>query len=195
MWRIILGVSVFVIAVFSFSVASLFAGQPWFETVRPYAVGGFVAAGVVAWFVGRALGRKNPIPVQEADDDGSDFSIWDLRYWGPMLLVFGVITIFIRPLQRPIESKPVIAAVPKKKAPVAVAMASPPIPVAPVKAPTVFPTLKLQGVLIRNGSSSVIINGESYNVGDHVDGVTVRSIEGERAVVEMDGQTKLLTLD
>src|SRR5678815_3181385 len=122
MWRIILGVSVFVIAVFSFSVASLLAGQSWFETVRPYAAGGFVAAGVVAWFVGRALGRKKPTPVQEADEDGSDFSLFDLRYWGPMLFVFGVITVFIRPLQRPTESKPVIAVVPKKKAPVTVAI-------------------------------------------------------------------------
>jgi hypothetical protein len=184
-----------VIAVFSFSVASVLAGQPWFETVRPYAAGGFVAAGVVVWFLGRALGRKKPRSVQEADDEGSDFSLLDFRYWGPILFVCGVITVFIRPLQRPSESKPLIAAVPKKMVPIAVASTPPPKPVPPVKAPTVFPPLRLQGVLIRDGSSFVIINGGSYTVGDHIGEVTVRSIEGERAVVEMGGQIKLLTLN
>jgi hypothetical protein len=84
---------------------------------------------------------------------------------------------------------------PKKKP--LLAVAPPPAP-KPAPAPTnalVFPPLKLQGVMIRDGSSFAILNGDAYTVGDRIGAVLVKSIDRDAALVEMNGRTKLLKLE
>ena len=191
MWTI-LGMSVAIIAAFCISVSETLVGHPVFEASRFYAAGAFVAAGVVSWFVGRTLAdrRKNR-------DEEARFVLFDFRYWGPMFVVLGVITIFIRPIRTQEASKPVaVAAPPKTPAPAVVATKpeakpEPPIPSKPV----VFPAMKIQGVIYRAAAPFAIINGQSYTIGDHVGNVVVKAIDRTSVLVELDGEMKVLTLN
>jgi membrane protease YdiL (CAAX protease family) len=195
MWRTVLGISVVIIAVFSLSVASLLAGKPLFEAARPYAAGALVAAGVAAWFTGRVLAKQRKQAAESTED--SEFSIFDLRYWGPMFVLLGVITLFVWPLGQPIENASVVAAPSPKKKPIVPVVLPPPLKPALVATNTVppFPPMKLQGVMIRDGSSFAILNGEAYTVGDRIGAVLVKRIDRDAALVEMNGKSKLLKLE
>jgi hypothetical protein len=198
MIRIILGGSVALIALFCFAVAGLLAGKPAFEVCRPYLAGGLTAAGVAAWFFGRFSSKRRQVEPRALDDDSGEFSLRDLRYWGPMLVILGVITLFIWPLQKPTENIRPLAAVAPKKIVAAVAPTPAPKrqPVSP-SIPVKFPALKIQGIIMEDDSAFAIINGRSYAVGDHVAGgdVVVKAIERHSVAVELKGQIRELTLN
>lgn len=184
----ILGMSVAIVAAFCISVSETLVGHPAFEASRPYAAGALVVAGVISWFVGRTLATR-----RQQRQEESKFVLFDFRYWGPMFVALGVITLFIRPL-RTQEIKPVVASAPAKKpAPVAPApVVKPPEP-APVAAkPVVFPPMKVQGVIFRQTAPYAIINGQSYTVGDHLGDVVVREIQRSSVMVELGGEVKVL---
>jgi hypothetical protein len=111
----ILGISVAILAVFCISVAETLVGHPLFEQLRPYTAMGLGVAGAILWFVGRALSAKD----SKSEGASRRFILFDLRYWGPMLLAFGVITLFIRPLRMVHVDKPaqVVKAAPRKQEP------------------------------------------------------------------------------
>ena len=190
----ILGVSVAIVAVFCISVAETLVGKPIFEQNRHYVAAVLVAAGVTAWFVGRHLAsRRDALKILEDDTETTrSFVLLDLRYWGPMLLALGVITLFIRPLR---SAAPSVAVAPRPE-PRKVAVVTPPAP-EPVKtnAPVTFPPLKMQGVIFRENHPFAIINGQSYTVGDHVGEVEVKAIDRTGVVLELSGEVKLLSLN
>ena len=191
----ILGVSVAIVAVFCISVAETLVGKPLFEQNRHYVAAVLVAAGVAAWFVGRHLGDRRRATANVLSDEETSsrsFVLLDLRYWGPMLLALGVITLFIRPLR----AAPTVAAAPRREPP-KVAVVAPPRAPEPVKtnAPVRFPPLKMQGVIFREDHPFAIINGQSYTIGDHVGQVEIKSIDRSGVVLELSGQVKLLSLN
>ena len=193
----ILGISVAILAVFSISVAEILIGRPVFENHREYISGALAAAGVAAWFVGRFVARQGH--KRGVADEGvtSQFVLFDLRYWGPMLLAFGIIALFIRPLKLPKNQRALapVQAAPRQNAE-APQQAAPPAPRPVAKAPAVFPHLKLQGLFIRQTRPFAIINGQSYAIGDHVqDEVILREITRSSVVVELSGEVKLLTMN
>lgn len=172
-----------VVAVFCVSVAEILVGRPVFEEHRMHVAGAFVLCGVIAWFVGRHRGKKNK-PTEE-DESSKAFVIFDLRYWGPMFVVLGVITLFIQTLT-PVKSAP------RPSTPsIAQEKVDPPVPEAPViREPVTFPNLKIQGLIIQNNNSVVILNGKSYGVGDRVEDVTVKEITRTTVLVEKEGVEK-----
>jgi hypothetical protein len=184
----ILGVSVAVLAVFSISVAEMLVGKPIFENNREYIAGGLAAAGVVAYFIGRVLESRRAAAA--SDQASHRFLLFDLRYWGPMLLALGIITLFIRPLRHAKIEQIYTAAknVPQK------VLAREIEPEKPV-APAVFPDLKIQGVIYRNERPVAIINGDSYSVGDRLGNVIVKSIDRRSVLLEMGTEVRLLTLN
>jgi hypothetical protein len=195
MIRIILGFSVALIALFSFAVAGLLAGKPAFEACRPYIAAAMAVIGVVAWFFGRVTSRREMLS-RNAEDDEDTFSLRDLRYWGPMLVILGVITLFIWPLGTPPADQTAVAPAPSK----VVRLVAPqpkaaPRPVLAEKPVVKFPAMRIQGVIVRDDNSFAIINGKSYSVGDHVGDAVVRSIERESVEVELNGEVKLLTIN
>lgn len=182
-----------IVAAFCVSVAELLVGKPVFENNRPHIAGALVAAGVVAWFVGRALQPKPVSAEMDPDLAPRRFVLFDLRYWGPMFLAFGIITLFIRPLKT-VKPEPVLAKAkpaPKKEV---VAPRKPPV-VAVTPARPVFPKLKMQGVIYREEKPFAIINGKSYTIGDHIGDVVVRSIDRTSVMLEGGGEMKVLSLD
>jgi hypothetical protein len=182
-----------IIAVFCISVAQLLVGTPIFEAYRFHAAAALAGAGIVAWFIGRKIGARQKAATE---DEGPRFVLFDLRYWGPMLLLLGVITLFIRQLHTRVETQVAQApAAPKKIiVPPAPTPAPAPEPVV-AKVPVIFPDLKIQGVFFRAQSPFAIINGDSYAVGDRIGEVEVKAIERESVMLELHGQFKMLTLN
>jgi hypothetical protein len=189
----ILGVSVAIVAVFCVSVAELLVGHPIFERSRGYIALALTISGVAAWFVGRFLGRKR-LANQQQEEDTKVFVLFDLRYWGPMFVALGVITLFIDTIKLR-ESNAGVAAVPARPAPPKkvesiVVAEPPPTPKLPVE----FPALKVQGIIFRQDHSAVILNGRSYEEGDLVGDLTVKEITRATVKLEKSGEEKLFFL-
>ena len=187
----ILGVSVAIVAFFCVSVAELLVGHPVFERSRGYIAAVFAVSGIFAWFLGRFLGRKRL--AHKSEDEAKVFVLFDLRYWGPMFLALGVITLFIDTIKLR-ETNTGLAAAPapppKKAEPVVAVVEPPPTP----KLPVDFPPLKVQGIIFRENYSSVILNGRSYEQGDMVGDMMVKEITRETVKLEKSGEEKLFFL-
>jgi hypothetical protein len=180
----VLGLSVAIIAVFCISVAEIVLGQPLFESHRPHIAGGLAAAGVMLAMFGVVFRTRRRA---SGDDDRRSFILFDLRFWGLMLIVFGVITVFIRPLK---QMKMEVAFTSRQPA------ASQPVQAEkPGKPPVIFPKVRVQGVFLRNLRAAAILNGESYFVGDRIGNALVRTIDRNGVVLEMAGETKFLALN
>jgi hypothetical protein len=187
----ILGMSVAIIAAFCVSVSETLVGNPLFESLRPYAAGALAITGIIAWFVGRSLGERRRARGEEAR-----FVLFDLRYWGPMFVILGVITLFIWEIRTRDTGKPVATAPPKKKVEqVAVVKKPEPPSPPPVVKPVVFPAMKIQGVIFRSSAPYAIINGQSYTIGDHLGDVVVKAIDRSGVMLELGGELKVLTLN
>jgi hypothetical protein len=188
----ILGMSVAIVAFFCVSVSETLVGHPIFEMFRPYAAIVLGVAGIGGWFLGRALGARRRVQNEE-----QRFVLFDLRYWGPMFVILGIITVFIRPLRTQESSKPLVAAPlpPPKKAEPAVVVANVPVPPVVPPKPVTFPPLKIQGVIFGSSTPYAIINGQSYTVGDHLGDVVVRAIDRSSVMIELGGEMKVLTLN
>lgn len=185
----ILGMSVAIIAAFCIGVSETLVGNPVFEASRPYAAGALAVLGIIAWFLGRKLADR-----RAARPDETRFVLFDFRYWGPMFVILGVITLFIREIRMREVPKALAAAPPKKKVEQVVVKAEPEPTNAPPKR-VVFPAMKVQGVFYRSSTPSAIINGQSYNVGDHLGEVVVKAIDRTSVLVELGGEVRVLTLN
>jgi hypothetical protein len=69
-----------------------------------------------------------------------------------------------------------------------------PGPVAQPAGPRPFPELKLQGIYYRLRDPSVMINGQTLEIGDLVEDARVIRIERKEVTLELDGQQKVLRL-
>jgi len=184
-----LGIAMGVMAAFCMIASFLLATYPVLDSWRALIAAAFAAQAVFAWFLGR---RK----AQRRAADQSKEELWppsDLRFHGAMLLVIAGITLFIHPLFWRKQEPPAVAVRPPlKPAPVVI---PPPPPPPPAVVPMVFPKLKLQGLIIRADNSMAIINGQSYAVGDTVEGAVVKAIERDRVMVELGGEVQTLKLE
>jgi hypothetical protein len=190
----ILGVSVAILAFFCISVAETLVGKPIFENNRAYLALVLGAAGVAAWFLGRHLARGRQNSNAEGEEaDSKQFVLLDLRYWGPMFLALGMITLFIRPL-RSKKNEEVHLPPPPPPKPVAI-VEVPAQPQPRTNAPVIFPRLKMQAVFLEESQPSTIIDGQSYGVGDHVGKATIKAISRAGVTLELDGEVRLLTFN
>ena len=180
-----------IVAVFCVSVAELLVGHPVFERSRGYIAAIFAVSGIAAWFLGRFLGRRRL--ANKPEDEAKVFVLFDLRYWGPMFLALGIITLFIDTIKLR-ETNTAVAVTPppppKKVEPVVAVVEPAPTP----KLPVDFPPVKVQGIIFRENNSSVILNGRSYEQGDVVDDMTVKEITRETVRLEKSGEEKLFFL-
>jgi hypothetical protein len=185
----ILGVSVAIVAVFCVSVAELLVGHPIFEHSRGYIAISFAVSGIIAWFIGGFLARRRL--ANKPEEEAKVFVLFDLRYWGPMFVALGVITLFIDTIKLRETNTSVASAPPQlKKAEPVVVVEPAPTP----KSPVDFPVLKVQGIIFRENHSTVILNGRSYEKGDLVGDLTVKEITRETVKFEKSGAEKLFFL-
>ncbi|HWN96054.1 MAG TPA: hypothetical protein VNT99_13535 [Methylomirabilota bacterium] len=186
--RIMIGVGVAMSAAFSVVAATQFAGHPWFEQHRQHLGIAAAGAGLVMALIGLWL-RKAIASDRTSDEEKSP--ILDLRYWGPILIVLGAITLFIRPMHEvkaqtvsPLEVPAALVASPAAAQP---ASAHPTPPAAPA-----FPSVRIQGLILREKRPFAIINGKSYTIGDHVGAATIKAIHRDGVELELAGHTKLV---
>ena len=185
----ILVVSLAVAALFGLGMAQLVVGHPFFEPHRRHLAIALGGLGLVAWLIGWFLVRKH------ADDESSDERrvnwLCDFRYWGPMLSVLGGVTLCIQTLPDDVAFVRRLLGLDSGKKAVAVARAAPP----PVpQAPVIFPSVKIQGIVIRDARSAVIVKGRTYLVGDQIDGATIKEITRETVTLEKSSEVKIISL-
>src|SRR4051812_29432403 len=169
----ILGFSVAIAAIFSVTVAETLVGKAIFENHRAHIAITLAVIGVTFWFVGRYLGRQRNLKAQfeTGSDPGKHFLLFDLRYWGPMLVALSGITLFICPLRTTQQIVAQAPPPPPVQQPIAVEEPMPLPPPPEPKAPVVFPALKMQGIIFRKIRPCAIINGHSYTTGDRLGNV------------------------
>ncbi len=163
MWTI-LGVSAAVVAVFCGAALQWLVGEPLFEQSRGVIALFLGAFGVGTCFLGRFL--ASGWDVKNRARGSARFVLLDLRYWGTMLIILGVITLFIDAIRFP---KPTKLA----------------------EQTEIVPGQTLQGIFLRDDVPAVILGGETYRLGDKVGGVTIKNITSNSVVVTKGGEEKV----
>lgn len=141
------------------------------------AVGRFVNAGI------RESRRGDP------EAPAGPFLLVNLEYWGLMMTIFAVIVAIIIPTWRGEavaregrSGQPKTNVVKKVETP----LTNPPV---------VFPELKLQGLVFREGNPSALINGRTYFVGNSIGDAKLISVTESNVTLELQGQQRRLALE
>src|SRR3954466_8879184 len=196
-----LGISVAFAAALSSIMAESLQATAYYEKFKWHLCVGFLIAGLVLMVIGhfvnacwraRKRARKDTTDPECNEQPEAPLLLFNLAYWGVMLVVFAGITVFIIP--RP---KVVVAAVTATVAPRTNHPPAAPLAVATNEIVTTrsFPNLALQGVTYAKQNSTVLINGKTLRTGERIHEAKVVEITPTGAVIEFDGETKRLTLD
>ncbi len=180
----ILGVALGVAGAFCIVAAELLRAFPALDGWRGVIAAVLAACGATVGLTGMFHRRAHP----ETDEETRQSLSFKLGrpFWGAMLLAGAGIALFIQPLRT--KEAAVAPPPPARPVPPVVVKAAPPtVTNAPVK----FPALKIQGCIMVGDQPVVLINGEAFGVGDQVQGVTVKSVTREGALMELGSETKL----
>lgn len=197
-----LGISVALVAMFCIGAAELLQPTWFYQEYKWTVCAGFLVAGALVFALGRWINRRSrarylnaqaQLPPEERDGEPQwePFLLFNVAYWGLMILVFGCIVVFIVPSYNKREKAKVSARAVKEK-PRAPAKAPPP-PAVKVAAPVrtiqrvELPPFQLQGVILRERDRSALINGRTYFVGDRVEDGKLIEIQTNAAVLEWRG--------
>ena len=125
------------------------------------------------------------------DGSGQPFILFNLAYWGPILVAFGLVVLYIP--AKGTGAMPVAARAPAPPKP---KIGPTNVAVAPVKQThqVSFPAVKLQGITQRGAQSSALINGKTYFLGDMVGEAKLLSIFESSVILELQGQMKSVIL-
>lgn len=185
----ILSVALGVAGVFCIVTAELLRAFPALDGWRGVLAAVLAAVGATVGLTGMFWRRAHP----EIDEETRQSLAFKLGrpFWGAMLLTGAGIVLFIQPLRTnetaapPRPSPPPTRPVPPPPPPVKAEL--PKVTNAPVK----FPALKIQGCIMVGDQPVVLIGGEAFGVGDQVQGMTVKSVTREGALMELGSETKL----
>ena len=110
-----------------------------------------------------------------------------------MIFLLGAITLFFRtPVDQAAPVRP-LRRVPEDKQPVVQPVTALAVP-REAPAPVTFPSVKIQGIVIRDARSAVIVKGRTYLVGDQIDGATIKEITRETVTLEKSSEVKIISL-
>ncbi len=191
-FRMALGFTVAVVAVFCVIVMALVRDTAIYEAYHRVVGLAMAAQGAVLFLIGvwrhRYSGRS-PLPppsVKEAGEGGGprEGSLLNLRYFGFITLLLGLVTVFILPRQQ----RQVVRAAEPPAGPAATV---------PEHAKVVeFPTVRVQGIFYRPDRPSVLINSRTFFVGDWLDKqLKVVVITRDSATLEMSGERRVFPLE
>ena len=186
-----LGISVAIVAMFSILMTEVFQGKDFYQVYRWGICAALLAMGAFLLVVGRFVNAKIRDSQRGEGEEApkGPFLLVNLEYWGLILTIFGVLVIFIVPYKK-VEARtlagrtnaPSVKRIgPTNETPVAVPVALP-------------PDLKLQGIILNQGSPSVLINGRTYFVSNRVGDFLLIAITPTNAILEMNGQQRALVL-
>jgi hypothetical protein len=197
-----LGISVAFAAVFSIVMTEALQTTAYYENFKWHLCVGFIISGLVLLVIGffvnarwraRQVARRDSNDSESNDQPQAPFLLFNLAYWGVMLVVFAGITSFIIPRPKAVLAAVIPTVAAKTNRP-------PRVPVAPVitnqpSTARAFPKLALQGITYAGQHSTVLINGKTLLAGERIHEAKVVEITPAGATIEFDGQVKHLTLD
>lgn len=183
-----LGMTLVLVALFCAAVAERLVGQPVFDTNRPVFAAGLGAVGVLVIFVGVVAAKRrqsNRLP-----DPGRLKRFIEPRFWGFVVILIGMLTfnfeawgldlrwldlrarmegrVEIVQAREPGETNQISKHAPHKAGPV--------------------PAIKIQGIIFKSEHPVVLIDGQSYRVGESVDDAVIQAITRESIVVQIGGR-------
>ena len=202
-----LGIAVALLGIFCIVCSEMLQRDGYYDLHRRPIAGVLGGCGLVSFLIGRALNSKRAKEQQalqayarEHQDEDADgeieepFVLFNLYYWGPLLLAFAMVVLFIPAKTGAVA---VAARVPDKPKP---KPAAPPvqktnIAILEVKHTNqvIFPTVKLQGITQRGDHSSALINGKTYFLNDMIGEAKVISIFENSVVLQQEGQLLSVT--
>jgi hypothetical protein len=201
-----LGISVALAAMFCIAAAELLQPTQFYEQhklvviVSSVIAGGFLL-GVGLWVNQRIKARyaasQAAMAEQDRDTDSrawEPFLLFNMAYWGVMVVVFGCILVFLVPTYTKRSKPKVEARTPQPASKKPAAAPPPPVTNAVVQtnAPLQIPRFKLQGITIRAATRSALIDGRTYFAGDYVQDAKVTSIETNTVLLEWRGVNVVL---
>ena len=178
-----------------------YAGHRWYFCLALLAAGASVA--LLGWVLQRKSGGTQVQP--SAGDSATNgpevpdepFILRSVTFWGAMIVLFALLTVFIKPrpgtriIQVQAASvQPSGSSRTRGSEPSAQASATK-VDLAPTNK---APSIKLQGISYRKQNASVLINGKTLFVGDRVGSAKLIAIEPHSATLEIDGEQQVLTL-
>ena len=187
-----LGMTLVLVALFCAAVAERLVGQPVFDTNRPVFAAGLGAVGLLFIVVGVVAAKRrqsNGLPTP-----GKLKRFIEPRFWGFVVIMIGMLTfnfeawgldlrwldlrarmegrVQIVQAREPGETNQISKHAPHKAGPV--------------------PAIKIQGIIFKSEHPVVMIDGESYRVGESVDDAVIQAITRESIVVQIGGEARTI---
>lgn len=155
---------------------------------------GFLSWGTGRWAEARRAqldqGQDAPL-AQDAAEHPLAF-LYNGKYWGIILMLSGAMLTFIVTRSHP---QPVleVRARPQITNSVIITVTNM-VTITNAKPVVTFPPLALAGLVVNGAKSSALINGRVLYVGETISNVVLVAVDGEHALVALEGQTKVLSL-
>jgi hypothetical protein len=197
-----LGSSVALAAIFCIGAAELLQPTLLYQQHKWSVCAAFLITGVALFGIGRWLNQKrktryldtqSQLLAQDRDNDPrhwEPFLLINVAYWGAMMVIFGCIVVFIVPSYDKRDKGKVTVraaeATPRKAATAQPERAKPEVAVR-TDTKLEVPRFKLQGIVLREGNSSALIDGRTYLIGEVVRDGRIVSIESNSVALEWRG--------
>ena len=186
-----LGISVAIVAMFSILMTEVFQGKDFYQVYRWGICAGLLAMGAFLLVVGRFVNTRIRDTQRGEGEEApkGPFLLVNLEYWGLILTIFGILVIFIVPYKK-VEARALAGRT--NAPPVKKIVATNEAPAAPPIA--LPPGLKLQGIILNQGRPSALISGRTYFVSNRVGDALLIAITPTNAILEINGQRRVLVL-
>lgn len=191
-----LGMTLMLVALFYAAVAEYLVGQPVFDTHRPALALGLGIFGVLVISVGllAANRRRN----KKLPDPGKAMNFLEPRFWGGVLLVLSLLTFNFQTwgldvrwfeLRARMDGQPQIVQAREPAEPEQPGKLDKPAPKA-----VQIPLIKIQGIIFKKERPVVLIDGESYEVGEQIEDAVIQEITREGIVVKIGREMKTIRM-
>jgi len=187
-----IGVSIAMVAAFCIAIMETVQPTPFYQGYKWQFCGTLAGIAIIFLLIGFPLNRRQArLAKASGIEYEGPFVLADLTFWGMVSIFCAVSVSFIMPTYRPVmaQSRVLKTNSPPRTSSIPL-IVKPPEPL-PTQA---FPPLALQGVTYQGNSSSVLINGKTFFLGDHLHGAKLVKITSSSATLELDGQFKVLEL-
>ncbi len=179
-------------SVFCIMMLEAFQDKSYYAELKWYICTAFIVIGAVVVYIGQRLNttrrreraqRASSGSNSDEDSSGEEpFILFNLAYWGVIIIMFGVIIVFIVPTFHK-KAEKVVARVPPRVTNVVAA---------PTNREPVAPTFKLQGLVYRKSNSSILIEGRTYFIGDTIGDAKIIAIGTNTATIDWHGKEVVL---
>ena len=189
-----LGMTLMLVALFGAAVAEHLVGQPLYDANRPVLAAGVGAFGVLLILVGVVAAKRRQN--KKLPDPGKLVEFLEPRFWGGVVILLGVLTFNFQTWGLDLRWLELRA---RMDGQAQIVQAREPAETNQTAAPTppkavAVPAIKIQGIIFKMERSVVLIDGESFSVGDSVDDAVIEEINRDGIVVRIGRETRAIRM-